>query len=187
MGTRGVHVTYKKRLPGRRAASSALSRASPPPAYIQLSFAFYGRGCVIVLGGLALHADLTRGTIGPAASSQHLDARDAGAILSELIARRGSVEEPISRTDAVGAVMGLMHACRHGERPFGQVLRLLGVEHALVEDGCRASHTINVYHGRMVVVAGPHGGGVVHGVAHGPVIGEILAGAGLSRRGPGVT
>src|SRR5690242_2898337 len=135
MGARGVHVTYKKRLPGRRAASSSLRSASPHAAHVQLSIAFYRWGCAIVLGGFALHADLTRGTIGPAASSQHLDARDAGAILSELVARRGSVEEPISRTDAVGAVMGLMHAGRHGERPLGQVLRFLGVEHALVEDG----------------------------------------------------
>src|SRR5258706_9052663 len=123
MSTGGVPVAYKKRPPGRWAASSSLRSASPHAAYVQLSIAFYRWGCANVLGKLALHADLTRRAIVPAASIQNLDARDVGAILSELVARCGSVEEPISRADAIGAVMGLVHAGRHGKRPFGQVLR----------------------------------------------------------------
>src|SRR5258708_39707468 len=98
MGARGVHVTYKKSLPGVRAGSSSLKAASPHAAHVQLSVASYRWGCAIVLGGFALPAGLTRGGIVPARLSPNLGTRGICAPLLRLVAGGGALGGPISRS-----------------------------------------------------------------------------------------
>src|SRR5260221_525365 len=110
------------------------------------------------------------------------DARMCGTRIPNVWRRRGAVQEPIRGGDALRRVGRAMHASWHRERRLREVL--LRVEHAVVPDWRGACHAVHPIHIRVVVVPDPYAHGVVHGIAHGPVVRQILAGACLGRCGP---
>src|SRR5579859_367484 len=159
---------------------------SPYSANILLAVNGYGRGCTIVLGDFINEADLAGRAVAPTTCTQHLDAGDGCAIFTDVARRHRSIQEPVGGTYTIRAILRPMNAIRYREWSLGQILRLFGVEHALIEDRCSAGDAVNSVHRRVVVVAYPDRRRVVHRVADRPVILEVLAGTSLGSSGPGV-